>query len=282
MPSRNVATQRFCFTLNNYTEEEEIRIRNRIVEFCKYGVVGREVGESGTKHLQGYIITNRKYTFEALKTDIIDQRSHVEKAKGSSRTNQRYCRKDGDVWEHGTCPGKEGRTNRDEIGKDFVRHMESGSSLREYMELEPGAVMFSGHTLLRNYFSITKPIERPNIRVQWLYGPTGVGKSRRAHGEYPNAYVKESRSKWWNGYALEREVIIDDFAPRCIDINYLLRWFDYYKCNVETKGGMMPLYADTFIVTSNFSPSECYRLEDGRENPQIDALERRMDVIHMS
>lgn len=281
MPRRDAASQRFCFTLNNYVEEEEQAIRSNITSLCKYGIIGRETGENGTKHLQGYCITNRTYTFSQFKENVVNERTHVEKAGGDSQTNRRYCRKDGDVWEHGRCPGKESRMDRDEIGKAFVRHMESGGTLRQFMELESGAFMFHGHTLLRNYFSITKPIERHGIRVQWLYGVTGVGKSRRAHSEHPDAYVKESRSKWWNGYALEREVIIDDFAPKCIDINYLLRWFDYYKCNVETKGGMMPLYADNFVVTSNFSPSECYRSEDGREHPQIEALERRIEIIRM-
>jgi len=47
---------------------------------------------------------------------------------------------------------------------------------------------------------------------------------------------------------LEKEVIIDDFGPGGIDINHLLRWFDRYKCMVETKGGMIPLIADKFIL----------------------------------
>lgn len=79
---------------------------------------------------------------------------------------------------------------------------------------------------------------------------------------------------------LEKTVIIDDFGPKGIDMNHLLRWFDRYKCNVEVKGGMVPLHADTFIVTSNFSPSECFRLENGEEHPQIAALLRRISVEH--
>jgi hypothetical protein len=66
-----------------------------------------------------------------------------------------------------------------------------------------------------------------------------------------------------------------------IDINHLLRWFDRYKCYVETKGGMVPLLADKFIVTSNFTPEECFTDGLGVVHPQINALLRRVNVIRM-
>lgn len=78
---------------------------------------------------------------------------------------------------------------------------------------------------------------------------------------------------------LEKEVIIDDFGPNGIDMNHLLRWFDRYKCNVETKGGMVPLLAETFIVTSNFEPGDCFKDKDGVIHPQMEALYRRINVI---
>lgn len=80
---------------------------------------------------------------------------------------------------------------------------------------------------------------------------------------------------------LETNVIIDDFGPNSIDINHLLRWFDRYKCLVETKGGMLALYATSFIVTSNFSPYEVFTDKDGLPHPQIEALVRRIVINHM-
>jgi len=105
-----------------------------------------------------------------------------------------------------------------------------------------------------------------------------VGKSRRAHEALPDAYVKEPRTKWWNGYFGEKEVIIDDFGPNGIDINHLLRWFDRYKCYVENKGGMQPLCAETFIVTSNFHPYDVYKDKEGVPHPQNEALMRRVTL----
>lgn len=105
-----------------------------------------------------------------------------------------------------------------------------------------------------------------------------MGKSRRAHEILPDAFIKEPTTKWWTGYRLETTCIIDDFGPRGIGINHLLRWFDRYKCVVETKGDIVPLYVQDFIVTSNFSPREVFKGDDGLDHPQIHALLRRLTV----
>ena len=98
------------------------------------------------------------------------------------------------------------------------------------------------------------PIRRPLVEVEYYYGPTGTGKSHAADEKYPNAYWKISSNKWWDNYAGEDEVIIDELNVECISIHKLLTWFDKYKCYVEVKGGTIGLRATKFIITSNLSP----------------------------
>lgn len=45
----------WTFTLNNYTAEEEGSMMDALAEQCIYLIVGKEVGEEGTPHLQGYL-----------------------------------------------------------------------------------------------------------------------------------------------------------------------------------------------------------------------------------
>lgn len=60
--------RRICFTLNNYTEEEE----NSLKEFARttdWMIFGHETGENGTPHLQGieplpYLFTDPSYVDE--------------------------------------------------------------------------------------------------------------------------------------------------------------------------------------------------------------------------
>jgi len=273
----------WCFTLNNYSEDEYTKIVEVCESSCKYWIVGKEIGDGGTPHLQGYASFRRRRDLNVVRREF-GGRAHLEVARGTSRQNREYCSKDGNFREGGEFSesSNSSKLSRDDLGKKFAEEFRRGyEGLHDFSGEHAGCWYFSGHNLLRNALTLERAVHRPNIDVKWIYGEPGVGKSKKAHEDYPEAYVKDPRTKWWNGYMLEKEVIIDDFGPNGIDINHLLRWFDRYKCYVETKGGMVPLIADKFIVTSNFEPSDCFKDKDGVPHPQMSALYRRVQVIEM-
>lgn len=272
----------WCFTLNNYTEEEYNHVSQVCEAQARYWIIGKEVADSGTPHLQGFAALRRRSNLKYVR-NLFGSRLHFEAARGTARENRAYCSKAGDFTEGGDCP-KEGRKSlpRDELASSFADLYRSGhTGLARFATENPGAWYFSGAALLRNAQSLIQPIHRPDIHVKWIYGKPGTGKSRSAHEQLPEAYLKEPRTKWWNGYLHQKEVIIDDFGPGGIDINHLLRWFDRYKCLVETKGGMLALHASTFIVTSNFHPEEVYTCPLGVKHAQLPALMRRLELIKM-
>jgi len=271
---------KWCFTLNNYTEDERSAIICFIKANCSYGIVGREIGESGTPHLQGFIYLAKPVLLSQLKREL-SERCHFERARGNNWENRRYCSKDGNFEEFGRCDGAPTKPSFDAASEAFIRHMDAGGTIRSYMDKYPHRWIMSGTTMLRNYLRSKEPVERPSVDCEWIWGAPGIGKSRRAHQENPKAYVKDSRSIWWNGYMFEKEVIIDDFGLKGIDINHLLRWMDRYPMYVQTKGGMCALLATKFVITSNFPPEDCFKLDDGRDHPQLDALIRRLKITHM-
>lgn len=276
---RALSYKQVTFTLNNYTNEEEESIKLFFTQKTEYAIYGKEVGESGTPHLQGFMRFASRYLFQKLKTDF-NSRAHIEGANGSVLQNITYCSKDGNIHEYGKRPMP--KRTRDEVAESFTTHAKKyNPGLREFAQEHPAHWAFNGTTMLRNYMAIQPPVDRANVNVRWYVGKPGVGKSRRAHEELPDAYIKEPRTKWWNGYVLEPDVIIDDFGPNGIDINHLLRWFDRYKCLVENKGGMIPLYVVNWIVTSNFTPEEVFTDNLGCPHVQLPALLRRVNVIHM-
>lgn len=94
---------RWCFTLNNYSPQE----LNHIIETAenndeiKYLIIGKEVGDSGTPHLQGFCILSRSCRLRAVK-GLISPRAHFEASRGSNKQASEYCKKEGDFTEFGS------------------------------------------------------------------------------------------------------------------------------------------------------------------------------------
>lgn len=95
---KDTKARRWCFTLNNYTEDEYATLLTIFgAKNWKY-IIGREKGELGTPHLQGYIETNT-VRFSTLKN--INNRIHWEQAKGTKEENYKYCSKDNNYIQKG-------------------------------------------------------------------------------------------------------------------------------------------------------------------------------------
>lgn len=94
-------TNRVCFTLNNYELDDVDGILKWFDndKKIKYGIVGQEVGESGTPHLQGFIhydIDRKKAGIKFWKDTVPGgARAHFEAARGTDTENEGYCSKDG-------------------------------------------------------------------------------------------------------------------------------------------------------------------------------------------
>lgn len=113
-----IRQKRICFTLNNYTSEDESRIQHNIENY-QYAVYGRETAPTtGTKHLQGFINFKSKREFNAIR-DIIGSGCHIEGAKGTDVQNQIYCTKSGDFWEYGIPVGQGKRSDLDSVAEDI-------------------------------------------------------------------------------------------------------------------------------------------------------------------
>lgn len=98
----DVQVANWCFTLNNYSLEEfeyMANLFNKDPRIC-YIIFGKEVGETGTPHLQGYIEFKRTVKFGGVR--LLLPRCHIEPRR--ARTNGpaiEYCKKDGSFFEMG-------------------------------------------------------------------------------------------------------------------------------------------------------------------------------------
>jgi len=261
----------YCFTLNNYTEEEETSIQG--VE-CKYIVYGREIGAEGTAHLQGLIVFKNPRTFSAVKA--IQERAHWEVCR-SVPASIVYCKKDGNIYEDGEPPQKNGG---DSQAQRAIKN-------KRLMTIPLEELVASGE-LAANQVPIIKkarvilaqehkPYQHDSTRGVWIYGPPGVGKTHRAR-EYPGSMYIKAQNKWFDGYEGEENIVIDDFDTKgeCLS-HYMKIWSDKWSCSGEIKGGTVHLQHRRLIVTSNYHPCQIWTVD----GVLCSAIERRFEIIHI-
>lgn len=256
-------SRNWCFTLNNYSEEEIQSIPNWK---CAYVIYGKEVGENGTPHLQGYCELNKVCRLSAMKK--LNERAHWESRKGTQKQARDYCMEDGDWVEFGVLKKQGERNDLDKIRQqaedDGMRGVTRNRNAQQIRVAE-------------KYLTYNEEPRDWKPEVYWLWGKTGTGKSRMARElcNVDDCYVKNDGTKWWEGYDGHECVIIDDFRDSWWALTEMLALLDRYEKRVEYKGGSRQFRPRLIVVTCAVAPDECYRGTGER----IDQLLRRIDHI---
>lgn len=121
----------WCFTLNNYTDDDYERLTHLVEDGgCTYIIFGKEVGESGTPHLQGFISFGKRVYLTDVKKRI-SRTAHFELARMIPESIE-YCKKDGDVFEDGVLPVGQGkRSDIDDFKVDVKAGLLNFKDIRE-------------------------------------------------------------------------------------------------------------------------------------------------------
>lgn len=271
---RSQRSRGFVFTCNNYTLEHEERVRRLASRWTLYG---REVGESGTPHLQGLIWFANARSLKSLIKKLPG--FHLEVARGTPEECEEYCSKDGDVWSSGERPlsdaekgelGGDAQTERWSLARAQAMSG-SFSDIDSELYIKYQAAFHRIHSIALE----TAPLVASDVLNNfWFWGQSGSGKSREARRRWPGAYLK-AKNKWWSGYMFQEVAIIDDIDPsHAIWIGaFLKEWSDHYPFQAEVKGSSMVIRPKIFVVTSQ------YRIEDIFKDPEtVAALQRRFQV----
>jgi hypothetical protein len=261
--------RRFCFTWNNYPLDAEEHLRCFFErKQGEYMVVGRETGESGTPHLQGYVCLKHAITFAALKKYF--PQIHIERARGSPKQNQAYCTKDADFFEVGELPedtGKAGGEASKEIWRSILSAAECGNW--DFIKTEyPRVWVTMSEKLISKRVPQTQVIDG-DTQNEWWYGATGTGKSRLAWEKYGKICYQKMLNKWWDGYDDQPVVIIEEWSPKNeVTASALKIWADRYPFTAQIKGGVLQKIRPTkLIVISNYRLNDCF--PDSRDGDPI-------------
>lgn len=268
-------SKNWCFTLNNYTPEDE-EILNGLSNNNRVGylVYGRELApETGTPHLQGYVELSGRLRLRTLKRLFGGVgRAHFEAAKGSGDQNRAYCIKDGNFVEHGS-PTAAGQGRRSDISA--VREIaKTTGSMRKVVEV---AASYQSVRMAESYLKYHEAARGWKPEVHWFHGPTGTGKSRAAQALAPGAFWKSPGVRWFDGYDAHEDVVLDDLRPDWFSFSYLLQLLDRYPMYVETKGGGRQFLAKRIIITAPVAPDVMFC--GSTKEDDINQLLRRIDFI---
>jgi len=271
----------WCFTLNNpepaasgqdlkehWRESPEAR---QLLDLeCQLIVVGYEVAESGTEHLQGFVTFKNSKTLTAVKK--INSRAHWEKAK-QVEAAANYCIKDGNYEkiDHRTQGARcDLRAAVETLRAHGLKRLKSEHPI-EFLKHPSG---FTALDVLNEEERYFKP------DVLWLWGQTGTGKSYFARNVYPDRkrWWSAKNLRWWSGYRGEDVAIIDDFRKDFCTFHELLRILDCYPYKVEVKGSHRELNSKMIIITTIEPPLQMYADLPGE---RLDQLTRRITkVVH--
>jgi hypothetical protein len=244
----------WVFTLNNYTDEQYQTIWEQSEPYATYIIIGKEVGASGTPHLQGYLEMRNAKTMRAVKNLLATPQIHLEPRRGTVKQAADYCKKDGSFQERGTLPTSANAGTND--WAEVIRLAEIG-------DLQTLKANYPRHYL--TYYRTIMCIRAHNCHIlneltnEWWHGPTGTGKSRKAWTDFPEHFAKPV-NKWWDGYSGEEVVVIEEWQPdNSMTAAKLKVWADRYPFPAEVKGGTIKqIRPAKLIVTSNYTIDQCF------------------------
>lgn len=249
----------WCFTLNNFTENELDTIS--AIE-CKYLIYGMEHMNDPelTPHLQGYIIFEWQKSLNRVKKYI--PRAHWEIAKGNHTQNIEYCSKeDKNPFIKGIRPidYKRKPDAKEILKNDEINGQKRLQTQRTLYGFELEKEMFK--EILHN--ELIKPI------IVYIYGDSGVGKTYWAlqdalvtYGWNNVATIRFDKSGFAHCNDPQKDCLVwMEFRPSCLDAVSFLELTDGYGCHLNVKHGSMFIRPKCIYICSILPPESIYKEE---------------------
>lgn len=257
-----LSSKNWIIVINNWCQAEF----DKLVAYpADYKIIGQEVGvKKKTPHLQCYFHFHASKDAGTLKNEF--PRAWLAKARGSAVSNQKYCSKENNFLEFGILPVQGKRSDVDQA----IDELRAGKELHELTDLSVVARYPRGLTLVKSLMD--RPKMRDNINVIWIWGPSGVGKTRSVFDKYgfDKIYIKSSTEKWWDGYTNSVKcVLIDDFRTWPVGISDLLQFLQEYPYQGPFKGGFLAINCENIVFTSDRSPEDAFYALNASDKSQV-------------
>ena len=235
-----------------------------------------EENKRGSLHMHIYVQFTRQIRLSTKKT----HGAHIEVCKGTPQENKNYIDKIKRAY----------NTNNiiDELGTIKLGGIKSDLAI-SLMEKELEEVQTNEFKIWKEVKTIRsftkKDIYKPQIEVIYIYGESGIGKSRKVF-EMLDEDEKFDRVKFANGFWIGVNQMLpvktcwyDDFRDSQMPAAEFINFIDYYKNQMNIK--YCPSWINQYekiYITSIQSPHEIYKNLPAETREQ---WIRRLKIIHM-
>lgn len=289
-----------------YQDHEKAAFKHLVKDAVCYSWQDELCPKTGRKHLQGYVGFDKQIWFTTLKRRL--PTAHIEVALDPARAYE-YCRKEEtrDPAGESDCSGRGpdhkvasswdaayryflgGGSYADSRGLFPKLYATQDSGLRKLFELAlehrerggPDDGLVGGDVDVGD--GLGKRGRRSISRCVIIWGPPGTGKSSSVEQLINGReHFRMANGKWFDGYAYERILWMDDFHPGQVNRAMLLQLMESGHFRAEVKGGMTLVHIDELYITSNWDPLTWFPEEDKELMKERGfAVVRRAEVIHV-
>lgn len=229
----------------------------------EYLYAGLEICPSTNRpHYQGYVRFENTRALNGVRKLFNPHpmgQNCLRPCKGTEAQNIKYCSKDEDLIlefgvreksiDDGKCQGK-----RNDLHK--VRdQVLAGACMRDVLMTATSFQSVKMAEVYLKYFE--RPRSEPPL-VYWLYGGTGLNKTRTAIEHDSDGWISMENAQWFEGYDANHTMIIDDFRESWCPFVRLLRLLDRYPVRLPCKGGSRQFRSKVIFITSNKAPHLVY------------------------
>lgn len=277
----------WCFTLNNYSSDDENLLANLCSSNPDFAYVGygRERAQSGTSHLQGFFELRKRVPRSVLKAHL-GARFHLEVRKGSFEQNVVYCSKEGDFQSFGerVSLGQGKRSDLDAVARD----LRLGSRILDVASEHPSAFIKYSRGI-REYARLFQPrifesffgpfywdVVLSDSASTILWGAAGIGKTEYAKYLLPRALFVTHLDDLALLDGDYQGIIFDDMC-----FTHLPRTSQIHLLDCDNDRSIHIRYATAFI-RAHTKKVFLTNVRDGFIFDLLDpAIKRRAQVVHL-
>lgn len=170
-----------CLTVNNPDEEDWGAVTGLFYCYgAKYLIIGEEIGENGTYHLQAYAYFPNKIEWKTVKRQC--PRAHIETQRGTCLEALLYCMKEGEYHEFGERPHQGKRSDIDVIKYDLLKGRPIKDISKEYFQL---------WCQYRRAFDEFKIMHMNRDKILYIYDSENWDECEYVFGLVPSLYLPD-------------------------------------------------------------------------------------------